>query len=346
MIRIVLVEDSLTVRALLREIVVGEPGMIVVGEAGNGIEAVELTRTLRPDLVVMDIAMPRMDGFEATRRIMVEVPTPIVIVSARYDVRDVEVSMHALRVGALTAVPKPRGPLSPQFETDAREFVDMLRLMSQVKVVRRWSRERRSTNPPVVNRPEVRPRVVAMAASTGGPAAIHHILSELPAEFPLPILVVQHIAQGFVGGFASWLDAAGPLRVQVASDGEPLAPATVYIAPDDRHLGVAQRSRIALADALPIQGFRPSATHLFASVADQFGRAAVGVILTGMGDDGCAGLAAVRREGGRILVQDEKTSVVFGMPGAALQAGLSDWTLPLPDIAAVLRSLVTTGGPS
>jgi two-component system chemotaxis response regulator CheB len=345
MIRVMIAEDSVTVRELLREIVRGDPGMTVVGEAGDGVEAVELTRALRPDLVVMDIAMPNMDGFEATRRIMVEAPTPIVIVSARYDVRDVRVSMQALQVGALTAVPKPRGPQSPQFEDDAREFLATLRLMSQVKVVRRWPRARRSSPAPVVARADVRPRIIAMAASTGGPAAIHQILAELPADFPVAILLVQHMSHGFMDGFASWLDSAGPLRVQVASDGQLVEPAAVYIAPDDLHLGIAQRSRISLARTPAIHGFRPSANHLFASVADQFGRSALGVMLTGMGDDGCTGLAALRGEGGRIVVQDEKTSVVFGMPGAAVEAGLADWTLPLSDIAAMLCALVTTGGP-
>ena len=240
MIRVLIAEDSVTVRELLREIVRADPGMTVVGEAGDGGEAVELTRALRPDVVVMDIAMPRMDGFEATRRIMVEAPTPIVIVSARYDVRDVHVSMHALQAGALTAIPKPRGPQSPRFEDDAREFVAALRLMSQVKVVRRWARHRRSSGGvPVVARADVRPRIIAMAASTGGPAAMHQILAELPADFPVAILLVQHMSHGFMDGFASWLDTAGPLRVQVASDGQPLEPAAVYIAPDDLHLGIA-----------------------------------------------------------------------------------------------------------
>lgn len=339
MIRVLIAEDSITVRELLRELLRGSGDMTVVGEAGNGLEAVEMTKALRPDVVVMDIAMPKMDGFEATRQIMIEAPTPIVVVSASYDVRDVQVSMHAIRAGALTAVPKPRGPLSPQFEEDGRQFVETIRLMSEVKVVRRWADHTRGPRPPRIAPPSVRPKAIAVAASTGGPGAVHQIIADLPSDFPVPILLVQHISPGFVHGFAAWLNTAGPLRVQVARDREPLHPATVYVAPDDRHLGVA-RSQIALADTPAIHRFRPSANHLFASVANEFAGSAVAVMLTGMGDDGCAGLAEIRRRGGRIVVQDEKTSVVFGMPGAAVQAGLADWTLPIQEIASMLRSLV------
>ena len=342
-IRVLIAEDSVTVRELFRELLRDAPDMAIVGEAGNGIEAVALTKSLRPDLVVMDIAMPKMDGFEASRRIMIEAPTPIVVVSASYDVRDVRVSMQALHAGALAAIPKPSGPLSPRFEDDARQFTETLRSMSQVKVVRRWPDRARDPRPPVAARAGVRPRVIAIAASTGGPAAVQQVIADLPADFPLAILLVQHLAPGFVDGFASWLDTAGPLRVRVASDQEPLQPGTVYVAPDARHLGVAGHLRIALAEAPPINGFRPSANHLFTSVAEELGRSAVALMLTGMGDDGCLGLAVLRRAGGRILVQDEKTSIVFGMPGAAIEAGLADWTLPLQDIASMLRSFVAPG---
>jgi two-component system chemotaxis response regulator CheB len=341
-IRVLIAEDSVTVRELFRELLRNAPDMAVVGEASNGIDAVALTRSLRPDVIVMDIAMPRMDGFEASRQIMIETPTPIVVVSASYDVRDVRISMHALHAGALTAIPKPSGPLSPRFEDDARQFTETLRSMSQVKVVRRWPDKARDPRPLAV-RTGARPRVVAIAASTGGPSAVQQVIANLPADFPLAILLVQHLAPGFVDGFASWLDTAGPLRVRVASDQEPLQPGTVYVAPDARHLGVAGHLRIALAEAPPINGFRPSANHLFASVASELGRSAVALMLTGMGDDGCKGLAALRRAGGRILVQDEQTSIVFGMPGAAIEAGLADLTLPLQDIAATLRSLVAPG---
>lgn len=251
--------------------------------------------------------------------------------------------MHALRLGALAVVAKPPGPDAPTFDDESRQLVQTVKAMAQVKVVRRWP-ERVTVSPPLpLPRAEirVRPRVVAIAASTGGPAALAHVLCELTPDFALPVLVVQHMAKGFVEGFAAWLNTtAASLRVTVARDGEPLCPRTVYVAPDDRHLGVSDGS-IAVSNAPAIDGFRPSGTFLFESVTKTFGSATVAVILTGMGTDGVAGLRAVRIAGGRIIAQDEETSVVFGMPGAAIAAGLVDDTLPLGAIGTRLRELTT-----
>lgn len=343
MIRVLVAEDSVTTRELLVEILRSDPEVQIAGEAKNGVEAVEMTRRLKPDVVTMDIRMPQMDGFEATRQIMVEVPTPIVIVSGSLDVREVEVSMHALRAGALTVLPKPPGPESPDFEKQSRRFIDSIKAMSQVKVVRRWAERARQEPRPqplpgVRNGP--RPRVVAIAASTGGPAALARILSELPGDFPVPVMVVQHIARGFVDGFAAWLNTTASLKVTVAKDGEPLCARTVYVAPDDGHLGATDRSTITVPTDPPIDGFRPSATFLFESVARVFGTSAIAVILTGMGRDGVAGLRAVRETGGRVLAQDEESSVVFGMPGAAVSEGLVDAMLPLGTLAFRLREWV------
>ena len=341
MIRVLVAEDSHTARELLVEILRSDPEVEVVGEAANGALAVEMTRKLRPSVVTMDIRMPKLDGFEATRQIMVEVPTPIVIVSGSLDVHEVEVSMHALKAGALTVLRKPQGPEAPDFDEQARRFLDTVKAMSQVKVVRRWpERTRPEPLPPIpAVRNGARPRVVAIAASTGGPAALARILSEMPGDFPLPVLVVQHIARGFVDGFATWLNTTASLRVKVAEDGEPLCARTVYVAPDDRHLGAMERSTITVCKDPPIEGFRPSATFLFESVARAFGTSAVAVILTGMGRDGVAGLRAIRETGGRVLAQDEESSVVFGMPGAAISEGLADATLPLGAMAYRLREL-------
>lgn len=348
MIRTLVAEDSITTRELLVAVLRSDPSIQVVGEAKDGVEAVEMTKQLRPDVVTMDIRMPRLDGFEATRQIMVEAPTPIVVVSGSVDVRDVEVSMHALRAGALTVLPKPPGPESPDFEEQAKRFVDTVKSMSQVKVVRRWPRAREeplsARSVPVLG---VRPRIVAIGASTGGPAALARILCDLPGDFAVPILVVQHISNGFMDGLAAWLNTAGALRVKLARDREPLEPRTVYLAPDDRHLGVApDRSCIRLSNEAPVGGFRPAASFLFESVARAFGNSVLALILTGMGQDGVDGLRVVRQEGGRIIGQDEDSSVVFGMPGAAASAGLVDMTLPLSAIAPRLVEMVSREVPT
>jgi two-component system chemotaxis response regulator CheB len=340
MFRVLVAEDSVTARELLVEVLRSDPEIAVVGEATNGVEAVALTKQLQPSVVTMDIRMPRMDGFEATRQIMVETPTPIVIVSGTYEERDVECSMHALRMGALTVLAKPPGPEAADFDDQCRRLVQTVKAMAQVKVVRRWPERLRGELPAIAAiQPGTRPRVVAMAASTGGPAALARILSELPAHFGLPVLVVQHIATGFVDGLAAWLNTTASLPVRVARDGDPLHPGTVYVAPDDHHLGVADRSTIAVSPTPAVDGFRPSGSVLFESVAQVFGKAVVAVILTGMGEDGVAGLRAVRTAGGRIIAQDEDTSVVFGMPGAAVAAGLADATMPLGAIASRLQEL-------
>lgn len=342
MIRVIVAEDSVTTRELLVEILRSDPEIQVVGEAKNGLEAVEMTKRLRPDALTMDIRMPQMDGFEATKQIMIEAPTPIVIVSASPDFREVEVSMHALRAGALAALQKPLGPGAPDFEEQSRQFLATVKAMSQVKVVRRWPERQRLEPTPRVTLPRSRvcARLIAIAASTGGPAALQQMFSALPGDFGVPILVVQHIAGGFVEGLASWLNTTCSLKVKVAENGEPAAPRTVYVAPDNRHLGISNQSAIMLSNTEPLMGFRPSATFLFESVAKVFGTSAVGVMLTGMGQDGVEGLRAVRNTGGRIIVQDEASSVVFGMPGATISAGLADVVLPLPSIAPQLIELV------
>jgi two-component system chemotaxis response regulator CheB len=220
-------------------------------------------------------------------------------------------------------------------------LVATVKAMSEVKVVRRWREGSRpwAAAPQSAAAIEAPTKIVAVAASTGGPAALQQILSELPADFCLPILVVQHIGSGFVDGLVQWLNSVCSLHVKRATDGEYLSPHTVYVAPDDKHLGVSSRSRIVLSQAEQIEGFRPSATFLFESVARAFGASAVHVILTGMGHDGVSGLQVARKFRGTILAQDQASSVVFGMPGAAIDAGLADCVLPLPSIADQLINL-------
>jgi two-component system chemotaxis response regulator CheB len=336
MIRVVIAEDSATTQELLRHLLSSDPSIQVVGPARNGREAVELTQSMRPDIVTMDIHMPVMDGFAATKEIMITAPTPIVIITGSSKARDLEISMHALRAGALDVLVKPPGPESPAFADAAQKIVASVKAMAQVKVVRHWRSEARTAQP----RPGARRRVVAMAASTGGPAALNCILAELPGNLTAPILVVQHITAGFIGGLASWLHTGSDLRVKLGEQGELLAPQTVYFAPDGFHLGVTQELTILLSKAAPIGGFRPSGTFLFESVARVFGPSALAVILTGMGEDGVAGLRAVHAAGGLILAQNAETSVVFGMPAAAINAGLADQVMPLDALAGRICELV------
>ncbi len=339
MIRIVVAESSLRDRDGLVATLRDDPGMAVIGEATRSNEVLPLVRRLRPDILVMGGDLPTAGGFETTKEIMSEQPTPVVIVSDEGDPRQIEQSILALRAGALAVVPRLAGLMPAERESAGRRLVSTVRAMAGVKVVRHWLGQGtpsplRPAAPLVIAKPPA--RIVAIAASTGGPAALQVLLSSLPANFPAPILVVQHIGKGFVDGLVSWLNTVSSLKVRVAIGGEPILPHTVYVAPDDAHLGVIDRGHIGLSRAEPIGGFRPSATHLFEQVARVFGPSATHVILTGMGQDGVAGLRVAAETGGRVIAQDEASSVVFGMPGAAVAAGVADSVLPLSAIGGEL----------
>jgi two-component system chemotaxis response regulator CheB len=335
---VLVADDSAVSRRLLVHILSGDFELEVVGEAADGMQAVRDTARLRPDVILMDVLMPEMDGIEATRRIMEATPTPIVLVSAGYDPEDVNGSFQALQAGALTLLPKPRGPQASGFADDCASLTVTVKLMADVKLVRRHPPRPPRPAPTGPGRPgrELDAPIVAIAASTGGPAALATVLGRLPGCAPVPILVVQHISPGFHQGLVDWLDGMSPLRVRLARDGQPLEPGVVLVAPEDRHLGVTAHGRVALSDDPAIGGHRPSATHLFRSLAESAGPRAVGVILTGMGADGVAGLQVLKASKGTVLAQDEATSVVFGMPGEAVAMGLADRVLPLAAIADAL----------
>lgn len=342
-IRVLLAEDSPTVRHHLARLINDTPGLKVVGEARDGREVVELAQSLRPDVISMDIRMPLMDGLEATRQIMAACPTPIVVVSGLLD-DDIDLSFRALQAGAVAVVEKPLARQSPNFAAQRRRLGHTLAAMANVRVIRRWERPPGQNGAAVVNnaaRPTAAPEILAVGASAGGPSALSILLGGLPAGLPLPVVIVQHMPDEFIAGLARWLKKVSPLPVDIASDQRILRPGVVYISPGDVHLAVTRQGQALVTKLVYEPGsyrYQPAVDVLFESVAACCGAAAAGVILTGMGDDGAAGLLTMRRAGARTFAQDKPSCTVFGMPAAAIERGGVEQVLPLERLPeAVLR---------
>ncbi|MBK5275682.1 MAG: chemotaxis-specific protein-glutamate methyltransferase CheB [Desulfuromonadales bacterium] len=341
-IRVLIVDDSPSVRMMLEQIFSTDAAFEVAGQAGDGEEAVKAVEQLSPDVVTMDILMPRMNGLEATRMIMERHPLPIIIVSGNLDPEEVLTSFRAMEAGALTALPKPRGPSHPEHAADVTQLLQKVKLMAEVRVVRRWHDAGAKSHPQAFPHAPVAhtsPQVVAIGASTGGPPVINTILSGLQPDFPLPLLIVQHMAPGFIGGFAQWLNLTSRLPVRIASQGEGLLPGHVYIAPEGFHMEVAQAGRIALRRGAPENAQLPSVDALFRSVAGIFGRNAIGILLTGMGDDGARELKQMKNRGAVTIAQDRESSVIYGMPGEAEKIGAATYCFPPGRIVEYLTSI-------
>lgn len=346
MIRLLIVEDSNVVREFLVHVLSSDPQIEVIATARDGEEALELVARHRPDVITMDIHMPKLDGLETTRRIMETHPVPIVVVSGSTDPHEVATTFHAMEAGALAVLPRPMGLDHPDHEETARKLVQTVKLMSEVKLVRRWPRSR--TDSGASQRPEPIPRratatevrVVAIGASTGGPPVVHAILSALPKSFPLPILVVQHMAAGFTLGFAQWLAQSSSLPVHIATQGETIRGGHVYVAPDEVQMRVEHGGRISLSPEASENGLRPSVSCLFRSLAQVYGGAVVAGLLSGMGRDGADELKLLREKGAMTFAQDHESSIVHGMPGEAIRLDAARMILPAGKVAGMLRSLV------
>ena len=342
-VNVLVVEDSPVMRLLLVHLINRDPNLCVLGTANDGIEALAFLAQQKPDVILMDIHMPRMDGFDATRHIMETQPLPIVICSGTINPREVTVTFRALEAGAVAFIEKPIGMGHPDFEVKAAELLRTVRLMSEVKVIKRWPRARTAGPASVVVDLKPAPsdiQLVAIGASTGGPPVLHTILSALPKDFPAPIVIVQHIAPGFLSGLVEWLAQATGFPVQIARHGARLAPGCACLAPDDFHTGVDSATHIVLSQAAPDDGHRPSVAHLFRSVAQACGPRAVGVILSGMGKDGAAELKLMKERGAVTIAQDEESSVVHGMPGEAIRLQAATHVLPPEQLAATLARWV------
>lgn len=348
MIRVLVVEDSPVEKELLVRVLTSDPDIKVVGVVGDGEAAIKAVRELKPDVVTMDICMPIMDGIEATRQIMQHTPTPIVIVTNSYAPTDAHKSFQAVEAGALTIIKKPVGPGNPDYPKEAQALTTTVRLMSEIKVVRRYRRNAAEpAAPPELKPPQARQgdiRVIAIGASTGGPSVIGRILSGLPKKLPVPILIVQHMTPGFLDSFVTWLISVSGYPIRVATHGELLMPGIAYFAPDDCHMTVGSGDRILLSKEAPDFGLRPSVGWLFRSVAEQYGPAAMGILLTGMGSDGARELKLMRDQGAVTVAQDSDSSVVFGMPGEAVRLGAAQHILDPARIVDMISALKKNGG--
>lgn len=346
MIKVLVVEDSHVIQELLVRILRSDPAIEVIGRAADGSEAIDFLAREKPDVITMDIHMPHMDGLEATRRIMETLPVPIVIVSANWNPDEVALTFQAMEAGAVALAEKPRGLGHPDYAEMAATLVQTVKNMSEVRVIRRWPKSRPLASPaPLPAAPVAEPTLaavtcIAVGASTGGPPVLNTILSGLPKDLAVPVLIVQHIADGFVQGMAFWLAQATGWPVLIAAHGQETRPGHAYLAPDGAHMGLDVQGRIVLSTEAPENGLRPSVGHLFRSVAATQGERSVGVLLTGMGRDGAEELKLMKDKGAVTIAQDQQSSVVHGMPGEAIKLDGATYILPPEKIPPILTSLV------
>jgi two-component system, chemotaxis family, protein-glutamate methylesterase/glutaminase len=333
-IRVLIADDSPTMLKMYAALLSSAPDIQVIGTAKDGAEALELARTLQPDVITLDVRMPRMDGIEASSRIMSEAPSRILVISGAVDA---EMSFKALQAGALEVMPKPR----PNLEGLANfgvKLIHIIRTMAELPVTQRLAAQALAQAPSPAPTPQGgRVTGFGLVASTGGPPALCHLLSLLPPKLPYPLFIAQHVSDGFTAGLCQWLGAASSLRLEVAQTGLRPQPGFVYLPPDGHLLQVMLTGEL-LVEPIPA-GKAALGDTLLSSLALAYGERAAGAVLTGMGSDGAAGLLAIRRAGGRTFAQSPESCVVPGMPEAALRTGATDMMLSLEALAAAMRSL-------
>jgi two-component system chemotaxis response regulator CheB len=362
-IKVLLVDDSVIVHVILKKIVAEQPGIIIVGDAYNGKEGLELAKQLSPDVIVLDIGMPEMNGLEAIGEIMNEKPTPIIVFSgASKDT--IGTSFKAIELGAVDIIEKPYAQdLSALKQYMEEKLIRSIRTFMDFKVMRRIKspsdsrlheraqrlkeagerikkRHLEAAGKTTELKVPARFPVIGIAASTGGPQTIRKILEELTIHKPnAGIVVVQHMAEGFMEGFVEWLALYSSVPVVMAKEGESAAPGFVHVAPGRYHLAFDEEGRFTFLDEPPIVGIRPSANIMFTHLAQAYKERAIAVVLTGMGDDGTIGITRVKECGGYVVSQDEETSLVFGMPKSAIATGVVDKVLPVSQIADFLYAI-------
>lgn len=340
-IKVLIVDDSQVARDLLKHIIERDPELRVIGTCSNGQEAMDWVNENDVDVITMDVVMPKMNGFEVTRKIMETKPIPIVIITSLYNPKDAVQGFRAMESGALSILEKPGGNLDYHYEKKAKEIVDTIKTIHGVKLIKRTTSEK-FKQPHELPEKEVEfaevIEAVAIGASLGGPAALMSLLSQLNPGFPVPIFIVQHIVPGFTKGLVSWLKEYSKIPIAQAQDGEIAKPGYCYVAPDLCHMEVKRGNVISL-DFSKEDGLQPSVSRLFKSMAETYGSRCIGVILTGMGKDGAQELLLMKEKGAYTIAQDEKSCVMFGMPAEAIKLGGARRIMPLDQIPVILNYL-------
>ena len=339
-IRVLVIDDSAFSRRTITRMLERSPLVEVVASAADGEEALRKTLEIRPDLITLDLEMPRMDGFTFLRLVMSRCATPVIVISGRKGEQDV---FRALDFGAVDFIAKPTPRAGAELETIEQELLRKVHAVRQLRIEK--VRARLDSGPPLRaagnRRAPASSRVIAIGASTGGPAALMQILGSFVVAPPVPVLVCQHMPAGFTRGFAERIDRLTPFAAREAEDGDLPIPGGVLVAPGGRHLEFARegaRVVVRLTEASPQDKYAPAVDRLFVSAAKHFGPDLLGIVLTGMGDDGREGVRAIKEAGGRVVAESEQTAVVFGMPQQAIRTGAVDAVLPLPEIGSVIES--------
>ncbi|MBI9108402.1 MAG: chemotaxis-specific protein-glutamate methyltransferase CheB [Spirochaetales bacterium] len=336
MIKILIVDDSALIRSILKQVFSDTDDIVIAGEASNGKSGVEAVRALKPDLVILDINMPVMDGIESTRIIMAENPCPILILSSMIDA---DTSFRACQAGAMDVMAKPD---ISQYNDPVflKNFFTKIRLLGSKSALKEKSSRLRTDvlRPEEIEKTNI-PEMIVIGASTGGPKAVRTILSGLPGDLPIPIALVQHLESGFAEGYRDWLNGATDLDVVLVNARMKCTGGKVFLAPTDRHI-VVDRSGVYPDDGAKVLNQKPAVDVLFNSASSVFGSKLLGVLLTGMGSDGAMGCLSIVKAGGTTLVQDEASSVIYGMPKEAAMMGAASFVVPLDEMAgSILRIL-------
>ncbi len=368
-IRVLIVDDSAFMRKVLQGIIAADPQLEVCGEARDGRDAVTQNEVLKPDVITMDINMPHMDGLQATEIIMSSNPRPILVVSSESR-EGAEVTLKSLELGAIDFVAKPSGGIDLDMNSVKEELCRKLKMAAKVRVVRTATRSKVQQEV-ASSAPRVEPAsktfeqsaqenrsngnsgpaaapfrgsgkfpIVVIAASTGGPATLMKLVPEFPKDFPGAVVLVQHMPGSFTSQFSQQLGEISRIRVKEAEAGEIIVPSQLYICPGSHHMRVSPTGRVSLDDGPRIGGYRPCADLTLESAADYFGPMTIAVILTGMGNDGSKGVQAVKNLGGHVIVQDEASAVIFGMPQEAIKTGAVDQTLSIDAVYNAIEKRV------